>query len=212
MKNGGEKCLGAKVPSITYLLIAANALIFFYMLGLSESALDAFIGKYGLIPTLIVQRENLYTLVTSMFLHGGLDHLVLNMLFLLIAGDGCERAMGHSRFLAFYLIAGVFSGLFYVYMDTASSVTAIGASGAIFGILAAFAILFPFRMVISFVGFIPVPLPAIIFVILSVWLETVYVMTGANPHIAHTAHIGGFLAGVFLTLLFSPSKHEEEET
>lgn len=204
--------MGAKVPSITYLLIAANALIFFYMLGLSESALDAFIGKYGLIPTLIVQRENLYTLVTSMFLHGGLDHLVLNMLFLLIAGDGCERAMGHLRFLAFYLIAGVFSGLFYVYMDTASSITAIGASGAIFGILAAFAILFPFRMVISFVGFIPVPLPAIIFVILSIWLETVYVMTGANPHIAHTAHIGGFLAGVFLTLLFSPSKHEEEET
>jgi len=205
--------LGAKVPSITYLLIATNALIFLYMFGLSESALDAFIGKYGLIPTLIVQRENLYTLVTSMFLHGGLDHLVLNMLFLLIAGDGCERAMGHSRFLAFYLIAGVFSGLFYVYMDTASSITAIGASGAIFGILAAFAILFPFRMVISFVGgFIPVPLPAIIFVILSIWLETVYVMTGANPHIAHTAHIGGFLAGVFLTLLFSPSKPEEEET
>lgn len=204
--------MGAKVPSITYLLIATNALIFFYMLGLSEPALDAFIGKYGLIPTLIVQRENLYTLVTSMFLHGGFDHLVLNMLFLLIAGDSCERAMGHSRFLAFYLIAGVFSGLFYVYMDTASSITAIGASGAIFGILAAFAILFPFRLVISFVGFIPVPLPAIIFVILSVWLETVYVMTGVNQHIAHTAHIGGFLAGVFLTLLFSSSKPEEEET
>ena len=202
----------AKVPSITYLLIAANALIFFYMFGLSESALDAFIGKYGLIPTLIVQRENLYTLVTSMFLHGGLDHLVLNMLFLLIAGDGCERAMGHVRFLAFYLIAGVFSGLFYVYMDTTSSTIAIGASGAIFGILAAFAILFPFRMVISFVGIIPVPLPAIIFVILSVWLETVYVLTDVNPHIAHTAHIGGFLAGVFLTLLFRPSKPEEEET
>jgi membrane associated rhomboid family serine protease len=134
------------------------------------------------------------------------------MLFLLIAGGGCERAMGHSRFLAFYLIAGVFSGLFYVYMNTASNMTAIGAAGAIFGILAAFAILFPFRWVISFVGFIPVPLPAIIFVLLSVWLETVYVMTGVNPHVAHTAHIGGFLAGVFLTLLFSPSKYEKEET
>ena len=204
--------MGAKVPSITYLLIAANALMFFYMFGLSESALKAFIDEYGLIPTLIVQRENLYTLVTSMFLHGGLMHLVFNMLFLLIAGDSCERAMGHSRFLAFYLIAGVFSGLFYVYMNTAPSMTAIGASGAIFGVLAAFAILFPFRLVISFVGFIPVPLPAIIFVLLSVLLETVYVMTGVNPHVAHTAHIGGFLAGVFLTLLFGPSKYETEET
>ncbi|MCK5562721.1 rhomboid family intramembrane serine protease, partial [Candidatus Bathyarchaeota archaeon] len=84
--------MGAKVPTITYLLIAANALIFFYMFGLSESALKAFIDEYGLIPTLIVQRENLYTLVTSMFLHGGLMHLVFNMLFLLIAGDSCERA------------------------------------------------------------------------------------------------------------------------
>jgi len=212
MKNGGEKPLGAKVPAITYLLIAVNALIFFYMLGLSELALDAFIEKYGLIPTLIVQRENLYTLVTSMFLHGGLMHLVLNMLFLLIAGDSCERAMGHSRFLVFYLVAGVFSGLFHVYMNSGSNVIAIGASGAIFGVLAALAILFPFRLVISFVGFIPIPLPAIIFVLLSVWLETVYVVTGANPHIAHTAHIGGFLAGVFLTLLFGPSKYEKEET
>jgi membrane associated rhomboid family serine protease len=204
--------LGAKVPAITYLLIAANALIFLYMLGLSDLALGAFIEKYGLIPTLIMQRKNLYTLVTSMFLHGGLDHLVLNMLFLLIAGDSCERAMGHSRFLVFYLIAGVFAGLFHVYMNSGSDVIAIGASGAIFGVLAALAILFPFRLVISFVGFIPIPLPAIIFVLLSVLLETVYVMTGANPHVAHTAHIGGFLAGVFLTLLFGSSKYEKEET
>jgi len=212
MKNGGEKRLGAKVPAITYLLIAVNALIFFYLLGLSESALDVFIGKYGLVPALIVQRENLYTLVTSMFLHFDLIHLFSNMIFLLIAGDSCERAMGHLRFLAFYLIAGVFSGLFYVYMKGASDIPVIGASGAIFGVLAAFAILFPFRMVISFVGFLPIPLPAIIFVLLSVWLETVYVMTGGNPHIAHEAHIGGFLAGVFLTLLFGPSKYEKEET
>lgn len=96
-------------------------------------------------------------------------------------------------------------------MNRALTIPAIGASGAIFGVLAAFAILFPFRMVISFVGFIPVPLPAIVFVLLSVWLATVYVITGANPHIAHTAHIGGFLAGFFLTLLFGPSKREAEE-
>jgi membrane associated rhomboid family serine protease len=212
MKKGGEKLLGAKVPAITYLLIAVNALIFFYMFRLSESALIEVIGKYGLTPNLIMERKNLYTLVTSMFLHFDFIHLFSNMIFLLIAGDSCERAMGHSRFLAFYLIVGVFSGLFYVYMNPVSNMTAIGASGAVFGVLAAFAILFPFRMVISFVGFIPIPLPAIIFVLLSVWLETYYVTTGMNPHIAHTAHIGGFLAGVFLTLLFGPSKYETEDT
>ena len=203
--------MGAKVPAITYLLIAVNALIFFYMFRLSEPALVEVIGKYGLTPNLIMEGENLYTLVTSMFLHFDFIHLFSNMIFLLIAGDSCERAMGHLRFLAFYLIAGVFSGLFYVYMNPVSNMPAIGASGAVFGVLAAFAILFPFRMVISFVGFIPIPLPAIIFVLLSVWLETYYVTTGMNPHIAHTAHIGGFLAGVFLTLLFGPSKYETED-
>jgi len=181
------------------------------MFRLSEPALVEVIGKYGLTPNLIMEGENLYTLVTSMFLHFDFIHLFSNMIFLLIAGDSCERAMGHLRFLAFYLIAGVFSGLFYVYMNPVSNMPAIGASGAVFGVLAAFAILFPFRMVISFVGFIPIPLPAIIFVLLSVWLETYYVTTGMNPHIAHTAHIGGFLAGVFLTLLFGPSKYETED-
>lgn len=212
MKNCGRgSLLASRVPVVTYLLILANVLVFFYMMGLSESAYVDFIKKYGLVPASIMQSERLPTLITSMFLHFGLLHLFSNMLFLLIAGSGSERAMGSSRFLAFYMISGVGSGLFHTYMNRALTIPAIGASGAIFGVLAAFAILFPFRMVISFVGFIPVPLPAIVFVLLSVWLATVYVMTGANPHIAHTAHIGGFLAGFFLTLLFGPSKREAEE-
>jgi membrane associated rhomboid family serine protease len=204
--------LASKAPVVTYLMIVANVVVFFYMMGLSEPAFRIFIDKYGLVPNNIMQGEQLSTLITSMFLHGGIDHLVLNMLVLLISGDGCERAMGSSRFLAFYIICGVGSGLFHTYTTPDPSITAIGASGAIFGVLAAFAILFPFRMVISFIGFIPIPLPAIVFVGLSVWFATVYVITGANPHIAHTAHIGGFLAGFFLTLLFGPRKRKGEET
>lgn len=201
------------------MLIAANVLVFLpYLLTITEilpfspDFYEDLVFEYGLIPADVAQGKNLYTLITSMFLHGGLVHLVLNMLFLLIAGADCERAMGHSRFSAFYLIAGVFAGVFHVYLNSGSTTPTIGASGAIFGVLAAFAILFPFRMVISFVGLIPLPLPAIIFVFLSILLETFYVMTGTNPHIAHTAHIGGFLAGVFLTLLFGPSRREVDET
>jgi membrane associated rhomboid family serine protease len=203
--------LRSRVPVVTYLLILANVMVFLYMMSLPELDFINFINKYGLVPESIMQGERLPTLITSMFIHFDLIHLFSNMLFLFIAGDECERAMGNSKFLAFYIISGVGSGLFHTYMNSMSSIPAIGASGAIFGVLAAFAILFPFRMVISFVGFIPVPLPAIFFVVLTVGLETFYVFTGVNPHVAHTAHIGGFLLGVFFTLLFGPSKREAEE-
>jgi len=158
-----------------------------------------------------MEGKNLLTLVTSMFLHVDILHLGMNMLFLLIAGDGCERAMGSSRFLGFYLTCGVLSGLFHVYMNQTSSVPTIGASGAVFGVLAAFAILFPFRWLITLFGLIPVPIPAIIFALLMVLVETAYVASGGVPNVAHTAHIGGFLAGVFLTLLFGPRKREIDE-
>ncbi|UCE15259.1 MAG: rhomboid family intramembrane serine protease [Candidatus Bathyarchaeota archaeon] len=202
--------MASKVPVVTYLLILANVLMFYYMMGLPELARFDFVHKYGLVPANVMQGEQLPTLITSMFLHGNFLHLVLNMLFLLISGGECERAMGNSRFLAFYMISGIGSGLFHAYLNSTSTIPTIGASGAIFGVLAAFAILFPFKLVISFIGFIPIPLPAIVFVLLSVWLETVYVFTGANPNVAHEAHIGGFLAGFFLTLLFGPSKREED--
>jgi len=158
-----------------------------------------------------MEGRNFFTLITSMFLHANFIHLGMNMLFLLITGDGCERAMGSSRFLVFYLACGVLSGLFHVYMNSTSGIPTIGASGAIFGVLAAFAILFPFRWLISLFGLIPIPIPAIIFVFIEILSATALVASGAVENIAHTAHLGGFLAGVFLTLLAGPRKHEIEE-
>ena len=199
--------MASKIAGVTYLLIAANIIIFFLTLSDQKYYFD----NYGLIPVYIIEGKSLFTLFTSMFLHVDILHLGMNMLFLLITGDGCERAMGSSRFLVFYLACGVLSGLFHVYMNQTSSVPTIGASGAIFGVLAAFAILFPFRWLISLFGLIPVPIPAIIFAFLMVLIETAYVASGEVPNVAHTAHIGGFLAGVFLTLLFGPRKREIEE-
>jgi len=197
----------SKIAGVTYFLIGANAIIFF----LTLSDQTYYFDKYGLIPARIMEGKNLLTLVTSMFLHADFLHLGMNMLFLLIAGDGCERAMGSSRFLVFYLTCGVIAGLFHVYMNQTSSDPTIGASGAIFGVLAAFAILFPFRWLITLFGLIPVPIPAIIFALLMVLVETAYVASGAVTNVAHTAHIGGFLAGVFLTLLLGPRKREIEQ-
>ncbi|KPV63460.1 MAG: intramembrane serine protease GlpG [Candidatus Bathyarchaeota archaeon BA2] len=207
-----EEALASKIAGVTYLLIAANIVIFF--LTLSDQGYyvnEYYANKYGLIPAQIMKRKSLFTLVTSMFLHVDLLHLGMNMLFLLITGDGCERAIGSSRFLVFYLTCGIFSGLFHAYLNSTSSLPTIGASGAIFGVLAAFAILFPFRWLISLFGLIPVPIPAIIFAFLMVLIETAYVTSGQVTYVAHTAHVGGFLAGVFLTLLFGPKKSDIEE-
>ena len=202
--------MATRVAVATYLLIVVNILVF--LLRLSNPDYYArIIYDYGLIPVHVLQGKNLFTLVTSMFLHADFLHLGMNMLFLLITGGGCERAMGSSRFLVFYLACGVFSGLFHAYLNIAGSIPTIGASGAIFGVLAAFAILFPFRWLVSLFGMIPVPVPAIIFVFITVLVETAYVASGVVENVAHTAHIGGFLAGVFLTLLFGPRKHEKDE-
>jgi membrane associated rhomboid family serine protease len=202
--------LASKIAVVTYLLIAVNILVFFVQL-LDPVYNENLITNYALIPADIIEGRNLFTLVTSMFLHGSLIHLGMNMFFLLITGDGCERAMGSSRFLVFYLTCGVLSGLFHTYMNITSGIPTIGASGAIFGVLAAFAIMFPFRWLISLFGLVPIPIPAIIFVFIEILTETALVASGVVDYVAHTAHLGGFLAGVFLTLLFGPKKHELEE-
>jgi membrane associated rhomboid family serine protease len=195
---------------VTYLLIVVNIMVFFVQLS-DPVYYNNLINNYGLVPVNIREGKRLFTLVTSMFLHADFIHIGLNMLFLLITGDACERAMGSSRFLVFYLVCGVLSGLFHVYMNSTSEIPTIGASGAIFGVLAAFAILFPFRWLITLFGLIPVPLPAIIFVFLTILIQTAYIVSGGDPRISYEAHVGGFLAGVFLTLLFGPRKSEIEE-
>jgi membrane associated rhomboid family serine protease len=146
-----------------------------------------------------------------MFLHADILHLGLNMFFLLVSGDAVERELGSSRFLALYLACGVIAGLFHSYLNNASAIPTIGASGAIFGVLAAFAILFPFRWLLQLFGFIPIPLPAILFVFITILTETAYVSSGVVENIAHTAHVGGFLAGVFLTLLFISKKRVDQK-
>lgn len=195
---------------VTYLVIVANILVFLQSLTHPESY-NQLIQTYGLVPKEVIGGENILSLVTSMFLHADIIHLGLNMLFLLVSGDAVERELGSSHFLGFYLACGIIAGLFHSYLNSASAIPTIGASGAIFGVLAAFAILFPFRWLLKLFGFIPIPLPAILFVFITILTETAYVSSGVVESVAHTAHVGGFLTGVFLTLLFIPKKRAEKE-
>jgi membrane associated rhomboid family serine protease len=202
--------LASKVAVVTYLIIVVNILVFLTSLSDPESY-NQLIETYGLVPENVMRGENLLSLITSMFLHADTLHLGLNMFFLLVSGDAVERELGSSRFLALYIAFGVIAGLFHSYLNSTSIIPTIGASGAIFGVLAAFAILFPFRWLLKLFGFIPIPLPAILFVFITILTETAYVSSGIIESVAHTAHVGGFLAGVFLTLLFIPKKQKNAE-
>ena len=202
--------MASKIAVFSYLFIAANIIVFLQSLTDPEGY-NMLIRNYGLVPSDIMRGEHLYTLITSMFLHADIIHLGLNMLFLLVSGDAVERELGNFRFLGLYMAFGVIAGLFHAYLNRASTIPTIGASGAIFGVLAAFAVLFPFRWLLKLFGFIPIPMPAIIFVFITILTETAYVSSGAVENVAHTAHVGGFLAGLFLILLFIPKRRESKD-
>ncbi|MGD2066818.1 MAG: rhomboid family intramembrane serine protease [Candidatus Bathyarchaeota archaeon] len=202
--------MASKVAVVTYIIIAVNIFVFLQSLTNPE-AYNQLILKYGLVPEQVLRGENLLSLVTSMFLHADIIHIGMNMFFLLVSGDSVERELGNIRFMVLYLAFGIIAGLFHAYLTTATAIPTIGASGAIFGVLAAFAILFPFRWLLKIFGLIPVPMPALLFVFITILSETAYVSSGTVENVAHTAHVGGFLAGIFLTLLLVPKKPKDDD-
>src|ERR1700742_1330794 len=117
-------------PIVTTLLIVACALVFFFELSLDEYSRDYLISLYGLVPA----HLRPFTLITSMFLHGGWSHIIGNMLFLWAFGRSLEDAMGHTKFLTFYLICGVAAGLVQLFFNLFSTLPTLGASGAIAGV------------------------------------------------------------------------------
>jgi membrane associated rhomboid family serine protease len=177
------------------------------------SAGDYLITQYALIPAELLRGEDLpptipiplwLTILTSMFLHGGLMHLLGNMLYLWIFGDNVEDAMGPIRFLAFYLLCGVAAALAQIAIDPGSAVPLIGASGAIAGVLAAYFMLFPYARVLTLIPIFfflrLIPVPAVL--LLGFWFLLQVISgagsLGAGGGVAWFAHIGGFVAGALL--------------
>jgi membrane associated rhomboid family serine protease len=140
-----------------------------------------------------------------MFLHSGFLHLAGNMLFLWIFGDNVEDFFGHMTYLFFYLVCGIGAGLLHVLFNLQSIVPAVGASGAISGVMGAYMLLYPRARILTLVFIFPLPIPAVVF--LGLW----YVMQflaginmlggGGSGGVAVWAHIGGFLLGMLLTML-----------
>ena len=201
------------VPVVNYALIAANVLSFLFVTSLGQRGFDQFLGAFGVVPARLslVQPLTVLTLFTSMFLHGGWFHLLSNMWTLFIFGDNVEDQMGSSRYLAFYLIAGVVAGLVHTAFSPNSNIPTVGASGAIAGVLGAYFILFPRARVTTFIPlfFLPwfIDVPAIVFI--GIWflsqLSQGLLSLGAIGDfggIAFWAHVGGFLFGLLLVRAF----------
>ena len=187
-------------PVVTRTLIVLNVLAFLFELSLG-SYLGYFVRGWGVVPERIAYaamgREPLpgavLTLFSSMFLHGGWVHLIGNMWYLWIFGDNVEDRLGHVRFLGFYLASGVLSALLHVLVNPLSPIPTVGASGAIAGVLGAYAFAFPRARVLTIVP---------IFVFLQIVSGSFALGTGAGGGVAWWAHIGGFAFGAVAVKIF----------
>ncbi len=207
------------VPVMTVGLIGLNVLVFLYQISLGPGGAEVFIYQFGAIPAVIFGSQNLpselvaipasLSVFTSMFLHGGFLHLIGNMLYLWIFGNNIEDAMGHGRFILFYLLTGVAASMAHFFTDLNSEIPTIGASGAISGVLGAYILLYPRAqvLVLIFLGFfirvmyVPAGLALGFYFLLQILQGTLTFGQGGGG-VAWFAHIGGFMAGLLLVGLF----------
>lgn len=199
-------------PYVNYTLIAVTILVFCVQAVLPPSAFDQAAINFGMIP--IVVRD-LYpqpvawlpdwaNLVTYAFLHADWLHLLTNMLFLWVFGDNIEDALGHVKYLIFYLACAVLAALAHLLFNLDGNGPLVGASGAVAGVMGAYIVLFPHARVFvlaRIVWLIPLPVPA--FWMLGFWIATqlFYVLIGSDEPVAWWAHLGGFAAGLVLAPL-----------
>ncbi|MGQ9508775.1 MAG: rhomboid family intramembrane serine protease [Thermodesulfobacteriota bacterium] len=203
-------------PAINTLIIFLNIVVFFWQLSLGPK-LKEVLYLYGIVPirysdpTLAIQFsrfEQWFPFISSMFLHGGLFHILGNMWFLYIFGDNIEDKLGHIRYLLFYLLCGVSAGLIHLFTNWGSKIPTIGASGAISGVMGAYLLLYPYSRILTlipiffFIQFIEIPA----FVFLGYWFLIQLFSATLTPKnvggIAFWAHVGGFVAGLFFVKLF----------
>jgi len=206
-------------PILTVGIIFINIVVFILQSGHPVRA-KMLMYSYGAIPYALLTFEKtqplhpFLTIFTSMFMHGGILHLVSNMLYLWIFGNNIEDTMGHLRFLVFYLLCGIVAAYTHAITEPSSTIPMIGASGAVSGVLGAYILLFPHARVYTliFLGFFiqVVRLPA--FFVLGFWIVIQFIngflSKGLDGYggVAWFAHIGGFIFGLFTIKFFAKEK------
>jgi membrane associated rhomboid family serine protease len=194
-------------PVMLSLIIAVNVAVFMVEVAAGES----FIERWAMVPNDVTQGRHLETLLTSMFMHASLLHLVGNMVFLVAFGEQLEaNYLGSLRFLLFYLLCGFAADALQIAVDPTSTVPTVGASGAIAGVMGGFIIVFPGDQiqawVLGFFGLVPTRISAGIFIVLWFLLQLISGFGGlaetsaSEGGVAYFAHIGGFIAGAMLII------------
>ena len=193
-------------------LLAANIAVFFYQLTLTPHVFKGFVMANAMVPARVSGWVNGATtfeaaflpLITSMFLHAGFAHILGNMLFLWIFGDNVEAEFGHLQYLLFYLVCGVGAGLVHIAFNFHSHLPALGASGAISGVMGAYIVLEPRNRILCLLFIFVIRVPAMI--VLGGWFAMQFLSgisslgNAVNGGVAVWAHIGGFLIGVFIAM------------
>jgi membrane associated rhomboid family serine protease len=201
-----EEVRANRTPYLTYLLIALNNAAFFW-------ATEADIELYGLRASELLSGANLLNVLTSMFLHGGLLHLLFNVWSLWIFGDNVEDDLGPIGYLALYFASGIAGGLAFAFFSPPESI-AIGASGAISGVMAAYLILHPRNRVLTLIplGFVMTTarISAPVFIAIWFFLQFLGFAAGTDSGLAYSAHIGGFVAGLIIALILKPKRPKVE--
>lgn len=197
-----------RTPYVTYALIALNvgAFLSYWPLFSDPRALGQFYFEWAMVPVLVTEHGTWPTVLTSMFLHGGIMHLAGNMLFLWIFGDNLEEEMGHLGYLAFYVACGICAGLAHIAAAPLSQVPTVGASGAIAGVMGGYLLLYPKAQVDVLLFFVflirIITIPA--WIMLGLWfIFQIFGGVGSSPAaggVAYWAHAGGFVAGLVLAL------------
>ena len=223
MPIGDDNTGRTMTPYVNYLLIAVNIFVFIYYQRLGTNF--DFLMRYSTVPAEILSGQDIVgtndlgpspapvytTIFTAMFMHGSIAHILGNMLYLSIFGDNIENAMGHLRYLMFYLLCGVLASLAHVlmalFLGDGLLVPSLGASGAISGVLGGYLVLFPRNRVRIWALLFTFRVPAVI--TLGIWIimqivSQVNTIGGSEQSgVAYAAHIGGFLAGMLLVRLFA---------
>lgn len=209
-----------RFPIVTVLIILACTIIFIGEISLPQDELASLVYSYGAVPSRLIGPDanlayGLFSIFTSMFLHGGFMHLIGNMLYLWIFGNNVEDRLGHGPFFLFYLLCGYAAAFVQAIFAANMNTPMIGASGAIAGLLAGYLVLFPgarIRTLVAVFYYITlVDLPA--YFVIGIWFLLQLVSSigsiGIESGVAYFAHVGGFVAGLLLINLF-PKKRRQE--
>jgi membrane associated rhomboid family serine protease len=224
-------------PVVNWIVIGLVAYVFFFVQPFDQNDLAGFLYAEAAIPCEIVTAEPLseaeittpndcrsggvpifpdkgiaFSVIASIFFHGGIGHLIGNLWVLWIFGNNIEDEFGHVRYLFFYVVSGVLATFAHVIGNFTSTVPVVGASGAIAAVMGAYMVLHPSARVTSIIPplfFIPFRVPAAVFLV--IWFVAQFALSGADSNIAWQAHVGGFVVGVIYALMFRRRRDAREQ-